>query len=117
MFTNWGRIGGYDQGQYQNTPYGTAEQAVEEFEKIFKAKSGNEWSERANFEVKPKKYRLVNVNHLQRVKKDKIKFDLETEVPSKLPETVQVIDSLKFCIPHVCVQHYFYISGHARGCC
>ena len=90
LFTNWGRIGGYDQGQFQNTPYGTEEQAVEEFEKIFKAKSGNEWAERTNFEAKPKKYRLVKLNHLKRVKKDRIKFNLETEVPSKLAEPVQV---------------------------
>ena len=38
LFTNWGRIGGYDAGQYQNTPYGSAEQAIEEFEKVFKVK-------------------------------------------------------------------------------
>ena len=36
LFTNWGRIGGYDSGQYQNTPYGSAKQAEEEFKKIFK---------------------------------------------------------------------------------
>ena len=90
MFTNWGRIGGYEQGQFQNTPHGTMEQAVEEFEKIFKAKSGNEWAKRDNFEAKPKKYRPVVLSHLKRVKKNRIKFNLETEVPSKLSEPVQV---------------------------
>ena len=90
MFTNWGRISGYDRGQYQNTPYGSAEQAVEEFEKIFKAKTGNDWSERASFESKPKKYRPVKLNHLKKVKKESLKFNLDTKVPSKLPEPVQV---------------------------
>lgn len=42
LFTCWGRIG--DTGQYQRTPYGTEEEACQEFCKIFKAKSGNEWS-------------------------------------------------------------------------
>ena len=89
LYTNWGRIGGYDRGQYQNTPFGSAEQAKEEFEKIFKAKSGNEWADKANFENKPKKYRLVKREHLKHVKKSAIKFDLATEVPSKLTPAVQ----------------------------
>ncbi len=42
LFTCWGRIG--DEGQYQRTPYGTIEEATQEFAKIFKAKSGNEWT-------------------------------------------------------------------------
>ena len=37
LFTNWGRIGNY--GQYQNTPYGSAKQAEDEFRKIFKVRS------------------------------------------------------------------------------
>ena len=48
MFTNWGRIGD-DNGQYQNTPFGKEEQAILEFEKIFKAKSGNEWKTLVTF--------------------------------------------------------------------
>ena len=42
LFTCWGRIG--DEGQYQRTPFGTVAEACTEFGKIFKAKSGNEWS-------------------------------------------------------------------------
>ncbi|CAG2183327.1 unnamed protein product, partial [Oppiella nova] len=37
LFTRWGRVG--DTGQYQKTPFATAEAAVAEFKKIFKAKS------------------------------------------------------------------------------
>ncbi len=89
LFTNWGRIGAYDQGQHQNTPYGTAEQAIEEFEKIFKAKSGNEWANRDNFEEKPKKYRLVSLELTKHVKRAALKFDLESKVPSRLPKSVR----------------------------
>ncbi len=42
LFTCWGRIG--DQGQFQRTPFGTLQEACTEFGKIFKAKSGNEWT-------------------------------------------------------------------------
>ena len=41
LFTRWGRIG--DEGQYQRTPFGNKENAIKEFSKIFKSKSGNSW--------------------------------------------------------------------------
>ena len=41
MINRWGRIG--DTGQFQRTPFRSAKEATEEFAKIFKAKSGNEW--------------------------------------------------------------------------
>ena len=55
LFTNWGRIGD-NRGQYQNTPYGNAEQAIAEFEKIFKSKSGNDWKTLVRF----KKHLRIN---------------------------------------------------------
>ena len=42
LFTRWGRIG--DIGQFQKTPFGTKEDAIAEFKKIFKSKSGNDWA-------------------------------------------------------------------------
>ena len=41
LFNCWGRIG--DGGQYQRTPFKSDKEAFDEFAKIFKAKSGNEW--------------------------------------------------------------------------
>ena len=62
-----------------------------EFEKIFRAKSGNEWGPDvvSKFENKPGKYRLVEVEHLQRVHKRELCFDLESDIPSRLPKKVQ----------------------------
>ncbi|CAB9519785.1 polymerase 1 [Seminavis robusta] len=40
LLTNWGQVGDGG-GQKQETPMGTGQEAVKEFEKIFKAKSGN----------------------------------------------------------------------------
>ena len=90
LFTNWGRIGDYRNGQYQNTPFGTAQQAIDEFKKVFKSKTGNEWKDRAGFEAKAKKYRLVDVDLLKRVKREALKFNLSSEIPCSLSEDVQV---------------------------
>ena len=42
LFTCWERI--RDTGQYQHTPYHKLSNAVVEFNKIFRAKTGNYWS-------------------------------------------------------------------------
>ena len=90
LFTNWGRIGGYHAGQYQNTPFGSEDQAVQEFHKIFKSKTGNEWG-RFNFENKKGKYRLVEKDTAKRIKKKALVFDLESKIPSKLPLELQTM--------------------------
>ena len=43
LFTRWGRIG--DKGQYQQTPFPNKDEAVKEFCKIFRAKTGNKWAD------------------------------------------------------------------------
>ena len=113
IFLNFrGRIGHYG-GQFQNTPFSNKEQvsyfslipiskpswyypslkAVEEFEKIFKSKTGNEWKARNDFQIKKGKYRPVNEEKLHHVKKSALAFDLEsgTEIPSKLPKAVALL--------------------------
>ncbi|CAK0799470.1 unnamed protein product, partial [Prorocentrum cordatum] len=61
LFTRWGMIG--DSGQYQSTPFESLEKASADFCKIFKSKSGNDWSARANFEKKPLKYQLHDLKY------------------------------------------------------
>lgn len=84
LFTNWGRIG--EQGKYQNTPFRTAADAVVEFKKVFRSKTGNVWERRRDaFEKKVGKYNLV-----QRV-------DFHTEIAPEITEPfndrVQLADS------------------------
>ncbi|GMF49404.1 unnamed protein product [Phytophthora fragariaefolia] len=59
LFTNWGRIG--ETGKFQNTPFRDEVEAVSEFKKIFRSKTGNMWESRApgEFVKKPNKYNLV----------------------------------------------------------
>ena len=59
VYTRWGRIG--DTGMFQKTPLGSKEEAITEFEKIFKSKSGNEWSERQNFVKQKHKYVIMKL--------------------------------------------------------
>uniref|UniRef100_H3HD44 Poly [ADP-ribose] polymerase n=1 Tax=Phytophthora ramorum TaxID=164328 RepID=H3HD44_PHYRM len=68
LFTNWGRIG--ETGKFQNTPFRDEAEAVNEFKKIFRSKTGNTWESRApgEFVKKPKKYNLVQrVNYATKV--------------------------------------------------
>ncbi|XP_060068797.1 poly [ADP-ribose] polymerase tankyrase-like [Ylistrum balloti] len=86
LFTRWGRIG--SQGQFQHTPFQKKAEAIAEFGKIFRSKTGNSWSNINSFENHPKKYRLVQRDD-KRQKERKIDFSLKSDIPSKLPEPVQ----------------------------
>ncbi|XP_059138557.1 poly [ADP-ribose] polymerase tankyrase-like isoform X2 [Physella acuta] len=85
LFTRWGRIG--DRGQFQHTPYQTLQEAAKEFCKIFKSKTGNDWSNLSKFQNHAKKYRLMPKPEHQ-YKQQKIEFNFESSLPSKLPEPV-----------------------------
>ena len=90
LFTNWGRIERYMNGQYQNTPFSKADEAIQEFTKIFKSKTGNEWSNRNSFEEKHKKYRIVHTEHATKIVRPSFKVDLMTNVESQLPMNLQI---------------------------
>jgi len=97
LFTRFGRVG--ETGQYQNTPFPTADEAVSEFDKIFKSKTGNKFSDvgAGSFSNKPNKYRLVDLDP-HRPRPDEIlkPIDLALAPASKLNEAVQLLLSL-FC--------------------
>lgn len=44
VWTRWGRVG--EMGSFQRTPFPTEIEAITDFNKQFKAKTGNEWSNR-----------------------------------------------------------------------
>lgn len=93
LFTCWGRVG--DTGQHQKTPYNNQAEAVKEFCRIFRAKSGNNWDDVKNFQPQPKKYRLVQLERKKFSRQLKIKLNLKSDVPSKLSEPKQkLIESL-----------------------
>jgi predicted DNA-binding WGR domain protein len=93
LFTRWGRIG-YDEGQHQLTPYSTLDECRKEFLKVFREKTGNLWNDTDQFETKPKKYTLVqlNENELKKYPNVPIDFDrLQAEheqPPSQLQSSI-----------------------------
>ncbi|XP_035216657.1 poly [ADP-ribose] polymerase tankyrase-like isoform X2 [Stegodyphus dumicola] len=87
LFTCWGRVG--DTGQYQKTPYSTLNEAVKEFSRIFRAKSGNNWDDVKNFQPQPKKYRLVELDKKRHAIKCSVKLNLKSEEQSKLSTSLQ----------------------------
>ncbi|KAI8620371.1 poly polymerase catalytic domain-containing protein [Chytriomyces sp. MP71] len=56
-WNRWGRVG--NNGTSAQPEYSTPDAAIREFEKKFKDKTANNWSERENFDKKPKKYYLL----------------------------------------------------------
>ncbi|GFY74230.1 poly polymerase tankyrase [Trichonephila inaurata madagascariensis] len=93
LFTCWGRVG--DTGQHQKTPFNTQAEAVKEFCRIFRAKSGNNWDDVKNFQPQPKKYRLVQLERKKFSRQLKLKLSLKSDIPSKLSEPKQkLIESL-----------------------
>jgi len=99
LFTRWGRIG--ETGAFQQTPFGTKEECIAEFNKIFKDKSGNLWEDKDNFQKVPRKYQLLKFE--RRVKHtDYLKpFDLEdknlpeTDLEKEVKSVIQGITSVK----------------------
>ena len=93
LFTNWGNIG-EDQGQFQNTPFSSAAEAVNEFEKIFSAKTENEWSDRDDFFGNSRKYVMLDMDLLvtaEKVKRGRRLPKTEFARDCFLPEEVKEI--------------------------
>lgn len=79
LFTRWGRIG--DQGQCQRTPFASLSEAKDEFAKLFKQKTANDFvdtvlEKKKPFESKPRRYSLVKLELRRRPKLKDIEFDL-----------------------------------------
>ena len=57
LFTSWGRVG--TDGQFQQTPFFHLEDAIKEFKKLFKEKTGNDYDNIGNYQKKNQKYHLI----------------------------------------------------------
>ncbi len=82
LFTRWGRIG--DQGQYQRTPFSTFKEARDEFCKVFKQKTANDFvdtvlEKKKPFENKPKRYILIKLDSRRRQKLRDVEFEVFTD--------------------------------------
>ena len=60
-WNRWGRVGEEGQNNGAKLSWGSADAAIQDFEKKFKDKSANAWAARASFVKKAGKYQLVEV--------------------------------------------------------
>ncbi|XP_014843784.1 PREDICTED: poly [ADP-ribose] polymerase 3 [Poecilia mexicana] len=79
-WNRWGRVG--EVGQSKLTPFANLESALKDFEKKFKDKTKNNWSDRMNFVSHPGKYTLIEVDGEQDAE---VKVDT---VDAKVPKNV-----------------------------
>nr|XP_046239788.1 protein mono-ADP-ribosyltransferase PARP3 [Scatophagus argus] len=85
-WNRWGRVG--EVGQSKLNKFDKVETAVKDFEKKFKDKTKNNWSDRLNFVSHPGKYTLIEVDGEQ---------DAEVKVDSVDGKTVKVTKNVLPC--------------------
>jgi predicted DNA-binding WGR domain protein len=93
LFTRWGEIG--ETGAYQRTPQASKDDAIKDFGKVFKEKTGNSWGvKEADFERKPNKYQLLK--RRRPVARDELLRPLHPAEPScSLPRKLRrTVDSI-----------------------
>lgn len=100
LFTRWGRVG--DEGQYQKTPFPLKEDAIKEFKKIFRSKTGNVWDSLDAFATIPNKYRLVELEtkKVKRLNQVKINFD-KFQKPNDVKSTnlpISLVKLIENCV-------------------
>jgi len=97
LFTRWGRIG--ETGMYQRTPYGSKEETIKEFIKLFHEKTGNKWQDRSDFKKQHGKWRLINSAPRRKqpsevLKPWKLKKCPKSKLDKKLQRTMKVLTSV-----------------------
>ncbi|KAM8916475.1 protein mono-ADP-ribosyltransferase PARP3 [Spinachia spinachia] len=85
-WTRWGRVG--ERGQSKLNTFNESEEAVKDFEKKFKDKTKNNWSDRSNFVPHPGKYTLIEVDGEQ---------DAEVKVDTVDGKNVHVAKNVQAC--------------------
>ncbi|KAL9650365.1 hypothetical protein ABK040_016432 [Willaertia magna] len=93
VFRKWGRLNS-DIGSHKLTKYGTDKYgALDEFEKMYKDKTGNEWTNRKNFEKKPGRFFPIDVDYgSEETNLDNLSEQLSKDYKGKLhPEVADLI--------------------------
>ncbi|XP_061583098.1 protein mono-ADP-ribosyltransferase PARP3 isoform X2 [Cololabis saira] len=97
-WNRWGRVG--EVGQSKLNPFDKPETAVKDFEKKFKDKTKNNWSDRTNFVSHPGKYTLIEVDGEQDAEVDSVDGKLvkvsKNVLPCTLDEVTQKLITLIF---------------------
>ena len=107
--TQFGRMG--EDGANQRSPFNSLDEAKNEFRKIFKNKTSNEWDERNNFERKKGKYMLLTYNKIK-IKPNELltPFDYEKCQKPKIADE-NIISLLKTFTDYSIIEKAFRESG------
>ncbi|GAB6020532.1 hypothetical protein CHUAL_003215 [Chamberlinius hualienensis] len=87
LFSRWGKLG--CEGEYQQIPHSSLDDATKEFCRIFKGRSGNNWQDIKNFQPVAKKYRVIEALRRGRRKLRDISLNLVKDAPSALSPQLQ----------------------------
>lgn len=97
-WTRWGRVG--ESGQNKTSTFHSLDPAVKEFEKKFKDKTKNNWSDRENFVAHPGKYTLIEVDGEEdaevKVAVDRVDGKTKNVLPCTLNKSTQSLIELIF---------------------
>lgn len=97
-WTRWGRVG--EPGQNKASTFTSLEPAIKEFEKKFKDKTKNNWSDRENFVAHPGKYTLIEVDGEEdaevKVSVDRVDGKAKNILPCTLDKSTQKLIELIF---------------------
>eukprot|EP00005_Dracoamoeba_jomungandri_P005506 CAMPEP_0174260434 /NCGR_PEP_ID=MMETSP0439-20130205/9708_1 /TAXON_ID=0 /ORGANISM="Stereomyxa ramosa, Strain Chinc5" /LENGTH=570 /DNA_ID=CAMNT_0015344681 /DNA_START=41 /DNA_END=1750 /DNA_ORIENTATION=+ len=102
LFTRWGRVG--ETGRNSAKPQRSKDAGIAAFKKQFKAKTGNDWDNRADFVPKARKYTLIEMDHGDdEEEEEEIKQHVEAQMkrkikrlPCSLPKETQALVKLIF---------------------
>ncbi|KAK6039747.1 Poly(ADP-ribose) polymerase catalytic domain protein, partial [Cooperia oncophora] len=101
-------------GEYQTTPFSTLDAAMKEFKSVWRSKTGQDWGPFSQFQVLPKKYRLVQQS-VTRLKIDRL--FLRTKVRSapfkKLTVNDEGVRWIDPCHVHLVTLARQQLKGHA----
>lgn len=95
LFRSWGRIGTHVGDKKTETFY-SADQACQEFERLFLDKTKNHWNA-GEFRKYPGMYTMIEVDYEDDEEKNK-KLEAMAKIPSKLPTAVQDLVKMIFDI-------------------
>ncbi|XP_075430337.1 protein mono-ADP-ribosyltransferase PARP3 isoform X2 [Ascaphus truei] len=89
-WNRWGRVG--EVGQSKLTPFSGPDVAQKDFEKKFKDKTKNSWSERENFTPHPGKYTMIEVQHedTEELGEATVRVDVVDGVGKKVKQKVRL---------------------------
>jgi len=90
VFRAWGRIGSTIGGT-KLSPFHTFDAALEEFSQIYLERTGNEWSNRANFIRNPRKYCPVDIDYGASTSSSETKLTGDSLLPSSVQNIIKMI--------------------------